>query len=83
MGCKGLARVGTTIGEQGNLLYIWTRDDLVGAMEGVGVVSEMRRMDIRGSVTVWDEVGGVDGRTLGSGTDNGRAMVSIHCPNRP
>ena len=74
--------MGTTIGEQGDDLYIWTWGYLVGSSEGVGMGIETRGIEIRGCVIMGGEVGGVDGNTHRAGKGDGRAMVSLHCPNR-
>ena len=78
VGCKVGSRVRITIGEQGNALSIWKWGDLVGETEGVGVGSVMRGIEVRGRVIMGGDVGVVDGATLGSGTGDVRAMVSLH-----
>ena len=78
--------VGKKIGERGNTLYVWTWGSLVEATEGVGVGSDMQGIGVRGHIsmgggvggfvgtTLGDEVVGVYGTTIGSGTGDLREI---------
>ena len=66
--------VGTTLGEQGDALYIWTWGALVGATGVIGVGSGPGGIEVPGRVIMWGDVGGVVGTTLGVDTRDGRAM---------
>ena len=61
VGCKIRDGVRTTIGEQGFALLVWTWVALVGVMEGVGVGSMPRGIEVRGRVLIGVDVEIVDG----------------------
>ena len=46
--CEIGSGVGTTLGERGDALSVWTWVSLVGAAEGVGVGSDMQEIKVRG-----------------------------------
>ena len=54
--CKVGAKVGTTIGERGEDLSVWTWGSLVGAAEGFGVGSETQGVELRGCIIMGAEV---------------------------
>ena len=64
VGCKVGAGVRATLGERANTLSVWTRGDLVGAMEGVGTGIETRGIEVIGRVIMGGDVGVVDGANL-------------------
>ena len=82
--------VGTTLGERGEALSVWTWGSLVGLAEGVDVESETQGIEVIGHIIMGGEFGGVYGTTLGydtgsvvgttigSGTGDVRAMEYLH-----
>ena len=46
------------------------------------MVNEMRGIEVRGSVLMGRNIGGVDGSNLGDGTCDGREMASLQWQNR-
>ena len=52
MGYKIGSIVGTTLGERGVALYVWTWGDFVGSTEIVGVGSEMLRIKVTEKVLI-------------------------------